>query len=262
MKELKITKRLKECNLSEIEKLEQEFNVQLPEYLKTFILKYGSARVYENWTNKKWYIDTFLNPYDSKNVDMAMIIPQLRHVEGDELDIARYDLVPFAYEIGSWYFCLSIGEKDYGHVYITGWDEETQTNLIKLANSFEDFINSLQRDLERDMEIIYSNGESTARYWIANYIINKDYKEGIQKLKTHLSNLPYGQEDIEGIKMCLRDKRFGYMDSALQVFKSLGVNLKENTEAEAYKCIELFIKNLELEDESQIVEYPLFKETE
>lgn len=262
MKELKIRDRWIECSVSDIVRLEQEFDMQLPEYLKTFILQYSSTRVYENWVNKKWHIDDFFAPYRPNSVDMAMIIPQLREISGDEYcDIGRYDLVPLASSVEFAYFYISIGKDDNGIIYTSRFDDDENKIVLDIvADSLEAFINSLERDVESDKEGMYTSGKSTARFWLGSKIVNEDYKSGIDAIRTmYKDSIDSYKYELECIKLCLREKRFGYGESALDIFKSLGVSLRENTEAEAYKCISLLVQNLEVEDENQIIEYPLVR---
>ena len=259
MKELKITNRLIQCSLSDIERLEKEFDIQLPEYLKTFILQYGGTRTYEDWVNKRRYVDTFFAPYNPNDVDMAKIIPKLREISGDEYyDIGRYDLVPLAITTDQTYFHISIGKDDNGIVYIARFDDDDDKIVLDtVADSLETFINNLERDTEKDKEYRYDDGKSAARSWLSRFILNKDYKEGIRAIKLKIEEVSYYKEDLECIKLCLKDKYFGNTGNVLDIFKNMGVNLKENTEAEAYKWLELLIRNVELDDESQIMEYPL-----
>lgn len=255
MKELTIASRAIQCSLSDIERLEQEFDMQLPEYLKNFILQYGGTRVYEDWVNKKWHIEDFFAPYRPNGVDMAMIIPRLREISGDEcFDVGRYDLVPLASSVSFAYFYISIGKDDNGIIYTSRFDDDERKIILDVvADSLEVFVNNLERDVEQDREGMCITGATQIGYWAAGYILNKDYKEGIRVIKL-ADNF---QKSFECIKLCLKDNRWGYMDNPLPIFAQLGINLKENTVAEAYKWVELLVQNLEVEDESQIIEYPL-----
>lgn len=256
MRSLKITQSTKECKLYDFVRLEQEFDIQLPEDFKIFMLRYGGTSIYENWVkNTTWYIDWFLPPYDTDNVGMSMIIPMLRdYDEEDDFYNRRYDLIPFAFELSQRYFYLSIGKEDFGIVYLSTFsDEEDKVILLKVADSFEAFINNLERNVEQDRKGMYTTGVTQIGYWVVSHILNKNYKEGIREIKLEA----HFQEDFECIKLCLKDNRWGYIDNPLAIFAGFGINLQENTVAEAYKCVELLVRNLELEDESQIIEYPL-----
>jgi hypothetical protein len=55
--------------------------------------------------------------------------------------------IPFASDAGGWHFCLSFQKKDFGSVYIYRWsDYKPEDAYLKIANSFEEFIDGLQSE--------------------------------------------------------------------------------------------------------------------
>lgn len=122
---------------------EKKFSIKLPEYLRTFFLKYNGARTKEyRFHNKVDYIvNSFLPLLENRNASVELIIPALRD---EEEGIGRYDLIPFATDPGGRPFYVAIEGDDKGVVYFDlvglGFNEP----LRKIANSFDEFINGLE----------------------------------------------------------------------------------------------------------------------
>ncbi len=61
-------------------------------------------------------------------------------------------MIPFASELGGWHFCLCMEEKDHGSIYVNRWtDHLPEGQFLKIADSFEEFINGLKTEEELDL---------------------------------------------------------------------------------------------------------------
>ena len=55
------------------------------------------------------------------------------------------EYIAFAGDEGGWKYIVSVQEVDYGKIYLCRTDGELDDALTLLSDSFEDFINSLER---------------------------------------------------------------------------------------------------------------------
>lgn len=59
-------------------------------------------------------------------------------------------MLPFALDPGGWHFCLCLEKEDCGAIFINRWtDHKPEEQFLKIADSFEDFINGLERDSDK-----------------------------------------------------------------------------------------------------------------
>jgi len=68
-------------------------------------------------------------------------LPALRDVEEG---IGRNDLIPFAIDPGGNPFYVSIGNLDYNNVYLDRMSSGYDNPLLKIADTFEQFIEGLR----------------------------------------------------------------------------------------------------------------------
>lgn len=60
--------------------------------------------------------------------------------------------IPFAFNSSGWHFCLSFDEDTFGKIIINRWtDHSPEEQFIVIADSFEEFINGLQRNPEEEI---------------------------------------------------------------------------------------------------------------
>lgn len=119
--------------------------ITVPSNIKQFIFDYGGRKLLENCfiTNSSYYIVSMFLPIKKcNNASIELILPA---VQDEQEGIGRNDLIPFAIDPGGNPFYVSIGEGDYGNVYIdTITSRGFEEPILKIANSFEEFIDGLQ----------------------------------------------------------------------------------------------------------------------
>jgi hypothetical protein len=121
--------------------IQRDFTNAIPENLKAVLREYAGLAVEENtFTDKKsrlWILQSFQNTAD------------LHKLPKEFLDAKWGQWIPFAYDPGGWHFCLSMSDDDYNSVYINRWtDHKPEDQFIKIADSFEEFIDGLRREDE------------------------------------------------------------------------------------------------------------------
>jgi hypothetical protein len=132
MKKLTLLPRMMDFEVSMLENLVGEL---LPKNFTDFIREYSNISVKENCfqdkRGEKWVVTKF---WDFKNI--------FGLTEEFKEKLERR-MVAFGYDPGGWSFCLSM-EEDKNSIYIYRWTDEYNPAFLKIANSFEDFIDSLQ----------------------------------------------------------------------------------------------------------------------
>jgi hypothetical protein len=248
---------------NDIKSFEEKYNVSIPKFFKDFLLKYNDTDIEENWIEEGNYYISFLPLKSDINVSIENVVSKIRYKDDDNYEyyIGRDDLIPFAMEQSNYFICMSIGEIDFGCIYITKWDENNKKPLIKISDTLDDFVNLLREDKALIKQIAYDRGKWGIEFILRKIFINGSYREGITKVKSRILEHHYYLETWSDLKLCIKDRIF-FKNELLSIFRTYSIELKENTQEEAYKWIELLIKNVELKDESQIVEYPLLKDVE
>lgn len=122
---------------SEFLQFETDFNVRLGIELKNFIRHYHGSKVNEilffDQEQGMWIVNGFFS------------FKETIELTAEFLKSYNKPLLPFAYDPGGWHFCLSLEDKDHNTVYVNRWtDHLPEDQFLKIANSFEDFINQLQ----------------------------------------------------------------------------------------------------------------------
>lgn len=168
-------------SITEIEQFEVTFKVQLPKFLKRFLLKYNGAIVYEDSVQKKCALQNFLALYSNVDISIAGYMPMIQNDHGDEYTIHRQDLIPIAIDNNHRLYCVSIGKADYAQVYKLLYEHEVELHAI---GTFESFINNLYRDTEADKLVMLNS--ATRILYTALYELKKDttdYVSGVEALK-------------------------------------------------------------------------------
>ena len=80
----------------------------------------------------------------NRNASIELILPAVKDPEV----IGRNDLIPFGIDPGGRPFYFSVGESDNGCVFYDVWGLGSEEPIRKIADSFEEFIDGLQKDEE------------------------------------------------------------------------------------------------------------------
>ncbi len=155
MKNIIINNERTKLNIRDINLLENNFDIKLPEDYKNFLLThnggYPEKDCYsfidvENASNLK----RFLAFYDIKVDFHVQIYDDLVKEYLKLKDRIPQECIPIARDSGGNYVCLGIKGSEYGKVYFWDHEEEadegehpTFANMYLLANNFTDFINGL-----------------------------------------------------------------------------------------------------------------------
>lgn len=138
MKQLTFSKRIQDW---EFDFLEQTYGIKIPQYFTDFMQIYASSgvieRVYKGINGQNWKIGSFC-PYKT-----------MYEYVGEFLENNLGIKVPFAFDYGGWIFCICLDENDYNSVYIyRSSDHLPKDAFLRIADSFEDFIDRLQPESE------------------------------------------------------------------------------------------------------------------
>jgi hypothetical protein len=141
MRKLTKTYQNSTINMEEIESFEREESIIIPEIYKEFIVEYQGSGVneilYYDKSNTLWILNAF-----SEYEDMTALYKELKSGYGRKL-------IPFAYDPGGWHFCLCLDDEYFGTIYINRWtDHLPEEQFLKIADSFEEFINGLHAEDE------------------------------------------------------------------------------------------------------------------
>jgi len=141
MKDLTKTYQAIPLNRGEIEEFELNTQSKLPLEFKKFIENYQDSKIKEilffDENQELWILNAFLSFKESAELYKEF-----------EKNLKR-NMLPFAYDPGGWHFCLSLEEKDFGAIIVNRWtDHLPEEQFLKIANSFEEFIDGLQPEEE------------------------------------------------------------------------------------------------------------------
>lgn len=137
IRELTVTPRIDDFSISMIEDLLKD---KLPDYFKEFLKRYAGLNHYEciffSQENVQWEVNSY------------MIFNGIFKATEEIINMLNRRMVPFAIDGGGWHFCLSM-EEDKNSVYVNRWtDHLPEEQLLKIADSFEEFIIGLKREDE------------------------------------------------------------------------------------------------------------------
>jgi hypothetical protein len=137
MREFKVLPKVQDFELNMIE---QVIGDKLPSMLRDVIKKYGGSAIAEKYFTDKQGLEWELSQFN--------MFKDLYGLTEEFLREYKRKLIPFAYDPGGWHFCLCMDEgKDYGAIIINRWtDHLPQDQFLKIADSFEEFINGLKAE--------------------------------------------------------------------------------------------------------------------
>lgn len=141
MKELKIIKQEGSPTLVQIQDFEKIIGRNLPNDYKNFLRTYNAKTTVERLTvraNNEYMIHNWLPLSSKEEISLSNIFEWTK-----DLLLGKY--LAFALDAGDWLFVISINDKDYGKVFFCRPDQELEKGLTLLADSFEEFVNGLER---------------------------------------------------------------------------------------------------------------------
>lgn len=138
-KKLKVIKSAPLPQVEYIESFAQDNSIKLPENLKNFILNYNPITVEETLysVNGNTYMLNGFYPFGfTEGLTLQKAYQNMKEIYEDKY-------IAFADDPGGWEYVIALKEEDYGKVYLCRMDEELEDGLVKLADSFANFINGL-----------------------------------------------------------------------------------------------------------------------
>ena len=138
MREFTVRPKIQDFELNLIEKV---FEKPISENVRSFLKKYSGVGIYECFyldkKGKSWEISQF------------HLFNDLYQLSKEFIEKGWGLFLPFAFDPGGWHFCLNMDEKDYGAIFINRWtDHLPEDQFVKIADSFEEFIDGLKREDE------------------------------------------------------------------------------------------------------------------
>jgi SMI1-KNR4 cell-wall len=139
MRKLTLYPRMGDSNIRHIESI---IGSPLSENFKEFLKENGGLSHYE-----RYFIDKAQTQWE---VQKYLTYVELFKLTEEFLREYKRKLVPFAFDPGGWHFCLCMDEgADYGSIIINRWtDHLPEEQFLKIANSFEEFIDRLKTEEE------------------------------------------------------------------------------------------------------------------
>lgn len=140
--ETNIIKALKPPNISELKKFEKIKQLEIPNELQEFWIKYNAIYLKNNIylsDGNKYYLDRFY-PFD-KNYELSF-----QYVYENLKDYLQDSYLAFANDCGDWQYVISINTDSYGCIFFCRMDDMIPDSLVKIANNFEEFIDGLQAE--------------------------------------------------------------------------------------------------------------------
>lgn len=121
--------------------IEEIVNGRFSENFKRFLKESAGLSYYESVfvdaAKTEWHVQQY-NSFDD-----------LYGLTQEFLNVYKRKLIPFAHDPGGWHFCLCMDEEDHGAIFINRWtDHLPEEQFLKIANSFEEFIDGLRREEE------------------------------------------------------------------------------------------------------------------
>lgn len=142
--EINVTKNLGEASIKDIEDFEKREGLIIPKQLKDFWVRfnpiYTKQNVYQK-SGQKYFLDRFYPFLSEYELSFQAVFPNL-------VDYLGREYLSFANDPGDWQFLISIKDNFNGEIYLCRMDEIIPNSLIKIADSFEEFINGLKSEDE------------------------------------------------------------------------------------------------------------------
>jgi hypothetical protein len=125
----------------ELNLIEEIFSKEMLPIVKAYLKKYAGTAIEEclfrSKNNMEWNIQQFNSFSDMYNLSKEF------------LESGWRKMLPFGYDPGGWHFCLCMEDDSYGAIFINRWtDHASEEQFLKIADSFEEFINGLEKDPE------------------------------------------------------------------------------------------------------------------
>ncbi len=136
MKTLTLRPRL---GIKSIETIEQILGEKFPKYFSDFLIKNAGLSHFEcifiDKNNQSWMVHEY-NSYKD-----------LYGLTNEFIGVYKRKMVPFAHDSGGWHFCLCFDDEYKHEIFIHRWtDHEVEERFLKIADSFEEFIEGLQAE--------------------------------------------------------------------------------------------------------------------
>jgi hypothetical protein len=125
----------------ELDMIENIIGKKFPLLIREYIKKYAGFSIAEKYfkdnNNLEWELSQFNRFNDLYGLTNEFLIGYNRK------------LIPFAYDPGGWHFCLCMDDSDFEAIYVNRWtDHLPNEQFVKIADSFEEFINKLKSEEE------------------------------------------------------------------------------------------------------------------
>ena len=151
-----------------IQRLETRLGQSLPPDYVVMLMRYNGGRPDRNWLLIPGKVDTVVREFygfgSLSSLDLSLL-PDIQYVE------LPANIIPIGADMGGNHIALNIGNEEYGSVY---WKDHEALNpqscLIKVADSFNDFLSALQLLIPEEGEEIEKLAESGLPTDLENYL--------------------------------------------------------------------------------------------
>jgi len=143
MRRVTVIKGEKLETIEELRKFEDLNNIKLPQQFISFYTNQNPIIIEESdfiVENREPY-DIVFFPFSNESSEWT-IQKSFNNLNEDFFE-SKY--LSFGSDSGGWQYVISIQESDFGKVYFCRMDEDLEDALTLLANSFEEFINGLEK---------------------------------------------------------------------------------------------------------------------
>lgn len=128
---------------TDIHSAENQMGITFPKPYIDFLLSHNGGDMSRNLPNRKIFIRDFLHLNESDD-SIQGIFSVVSEIFG-----GIKDWLPFGFDFGDWIFCICLKKEKYGQIYLMRTDEIEEDEAFEfIANSFEEFIDSLQPESE------------------------------------------------------------------------------------------------------------------
>ena len=125
-------------SINDFDRIEREFSITFPDFLKSFLLQFEGAFVDDTCYNGKETFKDVLNVYKHEHYASVEEILKGHKVYGIE------GFIPFAIDSGGWDYNVSIKPDTYGQVWVNKFNSGDEDTMTFVAPSFEEFIRELK----------------------------------------------------------------------------------------------------------------------
>jgi cell wall assembly regulator SMI1 len=142
MKKLSSNSQPKVIDNNDIKEIENNFNIQFPDYFLSFLKQYGGTSTKEVVFSDKFWVNFFI-PLKS---DITSSIESMLLAYLSEYN--QIEWIPFAIDSGGWAFCIALKDDIKGQVWVDKFDSGDESSFEFVSDTFEDFINGLRTEEE------------------------------------------------------------------------------------------------------------------